>query len=49
MRKVFARRMRKATGGDLRKVQLLLGHSELETTVKYLEDDENELQDAVLK
>jgi site-specific recombinase XerD len=49
MRKVFARRMRKATGGDLRKIQLLLGHSELETTVKYLEDDENELNDAVLK
>jgi integrase len=49
MRKTFARRMRKAVGGDLLKLQKLMGHSDVESTVKYLDDDEDELRDAVLK
>lgn len=48
MRKTFARRMRKAVGGDLFKLQKLLGHADIQATIKYLDDDEAELEAAVL-
>jgi integrase len=49
MRKTFAKKIYALLGNDLMKTKELMGHQEIETTVKYLEFDRQELRDAVLK
>lgn len=49
MRKTFARRMRKAVGGDLQKLQKLMGHADIDSTMKYIDTDDDELREAILK
>ena len=48
LRKSFARDIYEASGHDIRATQALLGHTEVETTVKYIEPDQARLKDLVL-
>ncbi len=49
LRKTFAKRMKANVGGDLQKLQKLMGHAQITSTMSYIEINEEELKDAVLK
>lgn len=49
MRKTFAKRMRAQVGGDIYKLKELLHHTDIRATVKYMENDVEELEAAVLR
>lgn len=49
MRKIFAKRMLKNTGGDLIALQKLMGHADINSTVQYIEVDEEKMRSAILK
>lgn len=48
LRKTFARRMKAAVKNDLHKLQKLMGHAEITSTMRYIELDEEDLREAVL-
>jgi site-specific recombinase XerD len=48
LRKTFAHEVYEASGHDLRATQALLGHTEIETTVKYIEPEQDHLNKLVL-
>jgi site-specific recombinase XerD len=43
LRKTFAAEIFEASGHDLRATQALLGHTEIETTIRYIEPDQSRL------
>jgi site-specific recombinase XerD len=49
MRKTFAQKVHKNLGGDIFKTQKALGHASLNSTASYLEVNQEEIDDAILK
>lgn len=49
MRKTFAKKIYQLLEHDLMKTQELMGHKNIQTTIKYLSFDRQDLRDAVLK
>jgi site-specific recombinase XerD len=47
MRKTFAERVRKATGGDIYAIKEMLGHANIQSTVKYLGIDQDKMDSII--